>query len=356
MRKIIARCREAKGCPLYRSGDQFEFVNLAAQGIDSAPVCMRAVAAFGPNVNMIRAGDLPENHERTFCGGCEAGLAWFDFATETAATIARMSPEFETFALNALAKMKLFSGTTASALEKVVPFMRERRMAPDEIVMRRGEPGEALYIIVSGKFDVVNFDDQNVEHLIATLAPGDCFGEMSLITGEAVSANVVSREVGRLLAIPKSEFPKLLSIVPSMGLTLARMLAQRLAKSSNQVMDELKKGMVGRLDMVSPAELIQAMNVNSQTGMLVIQGEKVTSTLFVQDGQIHDVKTGTQSGEEALYEFLKWKKGNFHFEVGKKTSARTIHQDTVGLLLEGMRRIDEANQPKEQPAGIPEQA
>ncbi len=355
MRKIIARCREEQGCPLYHAGDSFEFSNLAAQGIDSAPVCMRAVAAFGPNVNAIRAGDLAENHEKTFCGGCEAGRAWFDFATETAVTIARLAPEFETFALNALGKMKLFSGTSASVLEKVVRFLRERRLAPDEIVMRRGEVGEALFIIVSGKFDVVTYDEQNVEHLLATLSPGDCFGEMSLITGEPVSANVVSREVGRLLAIPKSEFPKLLSIVPTMGLTLARMLAQRLAKASNSVIDELKKGMVGRLDMVSPAELIQAMNVNSQTGMLVVQGEKGISTLFVQDGQIHDVKTGTQSGEEGFYEFLKWKKGTFRFELGKKTSARTVHQDTVGLLLEGMRRIDEANQPKE-PAGVPEKA
>ncbi|MEK8022404.1 MAG: cyclic nucleotide-binding domain-containing protein, partial [Candidatus Hydrogenedentota bacterium] len=87
-----------------------------------------------------------------------------------------------------------------------------------------------LFIIVLGHFDVFTYDEQGVQNQIATLSTGDCFGEMSLITGEPVSANVIAREPGSLLEIPKDNFQRLLSVVPPLGATLARILAQRLVR------------------------------------------------------------------------------------------------------------------------------
>ena len=54
---------------------------------------------------------------------------------------------------------------------------------------------------------------------------------------------------------------------------------------------------------------------------------------------------GDKSGEEVVLEFRSWSKGNFRFDpVRKESSEKMVQRDTVGLLLEGMRRVDEYKQ------------
>jgi hypothetical protein len=68
-------------------------------------------------------------------------------------------------------------------------------------------------------------------------------------------------------------------------------------------------------------------------------------TIYLHDGQIHEVQMGDKSGEEVFFEFLSWSKGNFRFDpVRKSDSEKQFQMDTVGLLLEGMRRVDEYKQ------------
>jgi hypothetical protein len=87
------------------------------------------------------------------------------------------------------------------------------------------------------------------------------------------------------------------------------------------------------------------MNVNSQTGMLVVQNADQSMTIYLHDGQIHEVSMGDQTGEEVFYEFLSWSNGNFRFEpIRKDAPEKQVSRDTVGLLLEGMRRVDEYKQ------------
>lgn len=341
MRKILARCDEAAGCPLYHANDALEFGFVTVWGAEFVPVCQRAVAALLPSVERLRAGAPAANHARTYCGGCDAGKAWFSFATETAVTSFRVKPQFEHFALNALQKTKVFAGVRPAVLERIVPFMRERRVLDEEVILRQGETGPGLFIIVVGQFDVVHHDAKGSENHLATLGTGDCFGEMSLITGEPVSATVVSRTIGELVEIPRDSFFRVLSIVPTVGVTLARILAQRLARASTSLMEELRKGMGGRLDMVQPVELIQALNVNAQSGRLVVQDGRKSASLHLTEGQVVDVACDGLKGEEALYAFLGWTRGTFRFEMGAAAPERTVVGDTVGLLIEGMRRLDE---------------
>ena len=346
MLKVIARCHLEEGCPLYHSGDGVEFSKVAVTGLDFVPVCSKAVMTLIPIIDAIRNGEPARNHEGTFCGGCDEGRAWFVFSADAAITSYRVAPQFENFAINALGKMKLFAGVRRAILERVVPFLRERRVEEGDIIMKKGDPPVGLYIIVIGHFDVFTFDEHNVQNQIATLTTGDCFGEMSLITGEPISANVQAREAGSLLEIPKDNFQRLLSVVPPLGATLARILATRLAKASTSLVEELKKGLLGRLDMVPPNELIQAMNVNSQTGTLTVRGGKGMLTMYIENGQVLHVDGAGLQGDEAFYDFMKWPQGNFRFQTGKRDIVKNVQGDTISLLLEGLRRIDEARAPQ----------
>jgi len=342
VKKIVALVEEEKGCPLYHRGDGMEFVTPAVAGLNYTPVCMKAVQTFASTLLKLQQGASPTGFTNVHCGGCREGEAWFSFRKEDHAQGHSLSPEAARFALTGLTRVKIFAGVRPRLLERVLPLLRERKCDPGEIVIHAGETGQALCIIASGHFDVIK-ESAGEQTVIATLETGDCFGEMSLVTGEPASAEVLSRDGGSILQIHRDDFPRLVGQIPALGLTLARILSARLTRTSSYVIEQIRKGILGRLEMIPPAELIQAMNVSNQTGVLSVLTGKETFSLYFENGQPIDASLGDAKGEEAVYLFMAWSQGSFRFEPGPQTRTRTVRVDAMGLLLEGLRRRDEAH-------------
>jgi len=345
MIKIVAVCDEEQGCPLYRRENRLDFASPIVSGAEGVPICSIAVEALQKSVTRIQAGETSTNFARTYCGGCTAGKAWWSFEPVIKETEATLSAGAQQVILNSIGRMKIFAGVHMAKLLRIVKLIKGTRVPEGRAIVTRGKPGEAFYIVLEGECEVMGVDQDGHETVLATLPGGECFGEMSLITGEPASATVRAKNDVTILVISRENFNAMLSIAPEIAITLARILAARLANTGRRVIEELKKGLAGRLDLISPAELIQAMNVNSQTGMIAVQNGEKSMTIYLHDGQIHEVQMGDKSGEEVFFEFLSWSKGNFHFDpVRRSDSEKQVQMDTVGLLLEGMRRVDEYKQ------------
>lgn len=342
MLKLVAVVQDLQHCPLYEKGDAIEFHGPRVAGVSGAPVCSIAVQNLAKPLRAVREGESPDPGSALFCGGCDSGRAWFTLVkTETQVKEPPAVPPSPA-ALASLESMKMFVGVPREPLERIVPLLAERKVADGEIVIAKGDAASALYIIAHGTFEVFAPEEHGSPHLLATLGVGDCFGEMSLISGDPATATVRSRGPGTLFVLTQAEFEKILGMIPSVALNLARILAQRLARASNAIVEELRRGMIGRLDHISPPDLVQAMNVSAMTGMLVVQNDGRSMGIYFQDGQVHQVDFGAEQDEEAFYEFLTWAKGTFRFEpVRKPENVRRVVHDTTGLLLEGMRRLDE---------------
>jgi CRP/FNR family transcriptional regulator, cyclic AMP receptor protein len=344
MMRVIAVCAEEQGCPLYKKDARLDFSPPTVSGVDGVPICATAVEPLMRSVTKVSAGQAASAYARTFCGGCSIGKAWWNFEPIPKDTETSLSPAAAQFIHSSLAKMRLFQGVHATKLERIVRLVKGTRVPSGRTLVTKGKPGEHFYIVLDGECEVVQTDDDGHESILAVFPTGECFGEMALITGEPASANVRAKNDCTVLMFTRDNFNAMLVIAPEIAITLARTLAGRLARTSKQVLDELKRGLVGRLDLISPAELIQAMAVNNQTGMLVVQSGDRNLTIYLQDGQVHEVQLGEQAGEEAFYEFLTWAKGSFRFEAVRKEAPTKQIGDTVGLLLEGMRRVDEYKQ------------
>jgi CRP-like cAMP-binding protein len=94
-------------------------------------------------------------------------------------------------------------------------------------VFEKGNPGEALYIVLSGQvriYDVV--DGQEVE--VARTRPGDYFGEMSLLLTSTHTKSVQAVEESELLVLMKESFQKLLDSYPEVAEIVHRRLRDRL--------------------------------------------------------------------------------------------------------------------------------
>jgi CRP-like cAMP-binding protein len=122
-----------------------------------------------------------------------------------------------------LGQLALFADLTPTQLEAVAHSHEEDVFAEGERVLRRGLSGGNFYVILEGEA-AVEIDGQERHRL----ARGDFFGEISALTGEPPTADVVASTMLRCLVIPGAQLEKLLLDRPQFMLRLLRMEARRL--------------------------------------------------------------------------------------------------------------------------------
>ncbi len=119
-------------------------------------------------------------------------------------------------------------------LAELIPSFEQLRVKSGEMLYRAGEPGDALYIIIDGIVRIfLRPGGQSME--IACLGPGDWFGELALLTGEPRTTDAEAQTELILLKLSRENFNQLIKKYPSLGVSLAGLLAAKLA-SANVVM------------------------------------------------------------------------------------------------------------------------
>lgn len=101
--------------------------------------------------------------------------------------------------------------------------------------------------------------------------------------------------------------------------------------------------MQGDLHDMAVADLIQHNCQDRKTARLVLDHNGKQATLFFKEGNVAHASLGDLQGEEVVYHVLDWQDGMFSLELGQDAPATTITRSWSGLLLEGARRLDEAN-------------
>jgi hypothetical protein len=111
------------------------------------------------------------------------------------------------------------------------------------------------------------------------------------------------------------------------------------------MMDILDKGVLGSIKTFTIPELVQTLSLNGRTGTLVITDKDGKGEIFFEKGDIYEVWLKEMQGEQAFYELLYWKEGQFQFQPSEDiTVTRTMYKDAMQLLMEGLRRLDEENE------------
>ena len=142
---------------------------------------------------------------------------------------------------------------------KLLAFMSERvGFDPGRMLFRQGDPGDAAYLIIEGKAEIiVNTPEGPVT--IATLGANDIVGEMAILCDVPRTATVQAK--GRLVAlrIAKDPFLRMVREFPNMAVSIMRELAHRLELTNNQLrtalseVRRLKESEAGRGSDAAPA-------------------------------------------------------------------------------------------------------
>jgi CRP-like cAMP-binding protein len=128
-----------------------------------------------------------------------------------------------------LSGCRLFAGVSQPDLGAVAERAIEVDFPANHVIARRGEIGTGFFLIVAGSVKVVRGGEE-----VATLGPGEFFGELSVLDGLPRTAQVVSREPTRCLALASWDFEQAVLSNPSLALSLLRGLAARLRTLTEQ--------------------------------------------------------------------------------------------------------------------------
>ena len=97
-------------------------------------------------------------------------------------------------------------------------------------------------------------------------------------------------------------------------------------------------GSLGEMGLV---DLMQTVEIGRKTGRLHIETRNQKGTIAFREGKVCNARTARLSGERAFYRMLVWAEGVFSMDFGPHDEPDVIELSTQGLLMEGMRRVDE---------------
>ena len=135
----------------------------------------------------------------------------------------------------ALARLDLFAAATPADLEAVAALAVERRYGDGETLFSRGDPGEGMLVVLSGRVRLSIVSNEGRELILREAEQGDVIGEIAVLDGGKRSADAVA--VGPVVAgfVGMPAFSRLLEERPALGLPIMRVLCARLRDTTDQL-------------------------------------------------------------------------------------------------------------------------
>ena len=150
-------------------------------------------------------------------------------------------------AVQALRGCPLFAPCPEPVLADVGRRLRHRHFRRNEVIFHQGDPGDALHVITDGAVKILLPSAEGDEAIIATLRPGDFFGELSLLDGRPRSATATTVEPTETLSLPRDVFRELVQQHPELRDALFAALAGLLRRITKHVEELHFLDLAGRL-------------------------------------------------------------------------------------------------------------
>ncbi len=134
-----------------------------------------------------------------------------------------------------LKQTHLFHSLSERRLHVVAEVLRADHFEAGQTIFSKGEVGDCLYIIVTGRIKISLINPDGNELTINTYAGGDVFGELSLFDSLPRSANATALTAVQTLVLGRTDYDALMNNVPGFATSLVRMLSRRLRYTTVQL-------------------------------------------------------------------------------------------------------------------------
>jgi len=99
----------------------------------------------------------------------------------------------------------------------------------------------------------------------------------------------------------------------------------------------------GNLSQMNVIDLVQSLEMGRKSCQITLTNEAHRCEMFFSEGQVTHAQYGEIAGDAAVFKVLRWTGGNFELNFDGKTTQQSTTLNTQGLLMEGLRLLDEAN-------------
>ncbi|WKZ37528.1 MAG: cyclic nucleotide-binding domain-containing protein [Anaerolineales bacterium] len=187
--------------------------------------------------------------------------------------------------LEHLKKTSIFSGLTDDVLADVAQKASTRMLARGDILMKKGDVGDSLFLIQHGWVKIVTEDSKGDELIINKCGPGETIGEMALLDRSTRSATVIALEDAQVLELKQDVFERILNQRPDVSLSIIRSYSDRLRFSTTYIekaidwSQKIAEGDYSFIEQTQPS----AVNTNSDD-------DKAAQLLSAFFAMVHKVK------------------------------------------------------------------
>lgn len=131
-----------------------------------------------------------------------------------------------------LKRVSFFSLLRTDELRHVAALLEPIGWAPGELIFHKGDPGDRMYILLTGKVGISISDAADKVEFVAQLGPGDCFGEMGILDDLPRSATVHVLDRATALALSRDHLNGMLLAYPELGIGMLAALSRRLREAN----------------------------------------------------------------------------------------------------------------------------
>ena len=342
---------EERVCPIYNVGDEFKVEGMKLSVPEAKPVCLKLVQNIIESVSEQSSYEkfTPQGIQKSKfdCGGCD-GLIRFEFKKEKGFATLQMKllavaeqrermKHMDRF-FDVLRQLEIFEPLDDDGLRDISAMLQLKEYGDNKVILKKGDPGTDLYIILAGMVGVVSDDGRT----LSRMGSGEIFGEMSLLSGEPVTTTIHTRAKTKLASLSSKNFKHILNKFPVLQVFFYKMLVER--AQINTLRDgNISSGMSGELSEINMVDLFQLINSSQKTGNVEFDLDDGKAFVLFHEGELIQARYNTSVGKEAFFTMLTRRSGRFTYTSGISEEAKRLDiiDGFMGLIMEGLRRIDE---------------
>jgi CRP-like cAMP-binding protein len=206
-----------------------------------------------------------------------------------------------------------------------------------QAVFRAGDKVDSLYVVTLGEIEMIPEKGGSPE----MVHEGEAFGELAFMSGERAPATARAHSMSQVVALPRHKLTELIGHQPRMSQHLSALVSRR-SKALNKPLAPANSEFAGNLTSMSFADVLQLLQVGRKTGSLALESQGRKGEIGIDGGEVRQASADGLRGDEAFYRMATWKGANFAFTSGPLQGGPDITSPTMPLLMEAMRRVDEA--------------
>ena len=154
---------------------------------------------------------------------------------------------FSSSKLSVLRKHPIFADLEPEAFEQLCRYAKHSTLKRGTTLFSKGDPGHSLYAVISGtvKMSISSPDGRNA--ILNIVGPGEIFGEIALLDGQARSTDAIANSNCELFVIDRREFIPFVKAQSALAMKFIELLCERLRSTSDQVEQIILQNLPGRL-------------------------------------------------------------------------------------------------------------